>query len=318
MPALLSKSQAISPNIVCPRCHDPLLDLEEKLICRRCHAQYRTNQYGFQDFILDQRIYAIDSTTEEYAQDQACDGYRIYEDYLKPFLLQESFQRVLDVGCGVGRGISQLLKEGYDAYGIDLPNLARFWAQVGNDPAHFFCCDSVSLPFPGDFFEVIYSTGVIEHIGTEDGNSTLADDYREKRRQFAAELLRVLKPGGRLLISCPNKSFPIDIQHGPGDDRRCQQAKFRNFLFQHAGLNLHRVWGSYHLLSYGETRQLFCDLGGARSFEPLPLRSYFGFGRFKSGFLKPFISLAEFYVNHLPAVLRPTFLNPYMLVQIRK
>jgi SAM-dependent methyltransferase len=319
MPAILrDKIHSLTNTLVCPGCYEDLLEIETDLCCTGCGESYKPNRYGYLEFVLNRNLYGIDSTTEEYAEDQSVAGQRFFNEYLHPWLDQEPFRRVLDVGCGVGRGISQLIREGYDAYGIDLPNLSRFWQQAGNDRGRFLACDSGRLPFPDGFFDAVYSTGVIEHIGTADGNSTLLPDYKRARQHYADEILRVTKPEGRILISCPNKNFPVDIQHGPQDDTSPEIARWRINFFNRTGVNVHPIWGKYHLLSYPETRELFCKPGGARQFEPLPLNGYFGFGRFESGFLSPIARLATAYVNHLPRIMRGGIFNPYMLVQIRR
>jgi SAM-dependent methyltransferase len=264
--------------------------------------------------LKERSFYNIYSTTEEYAAIQESCGNRIYEDFLKSYFAQESFNNVLDVGCGLGRGISQLIKEGYNAYGIDLPQLSKFWKKEQNDSNHFFCCDAGQLPFPDDFFDIVYSLGVIEHIGTKIGHCTLSSNYRELRQQFVSEILRVTKPLGRILISCPNKHFPFDIQHGPTDNLSPKN-RFRSFIFAKTGINVHPIWGKYHLLSYSEVKHLFCKDGGARYFEPISLKGYFAFERFRFKFFK---SLAELYIHHIPRAWLSSFLNPYVLVQIRK
>jgi hypothetical protein len=48
------------------------------------------------------------------------------------------------------------------------------------------------------------------------------------------------------------------------------------------------------------------------------LKGYFGFGKFQRGLLRPFASLAKWYVNSLPEALRASPLNPYLLVEVRK
>jgi SAM-dependent methyltransferase len=313
-----SQDQITALTLICPDCRGRLLELEAESHCQDCGAVYRRNEFGYREFVLDRHLYTIDSTSEDYAEDQTIAGLRFFEEYLHPWLDQEPYRRVLDVGCGMGRGISRLNAEGSDAYGLDLPNLSRFWARSGNDLDRFVAGDCGRLPFPDGFFDAVYSTGVIEHIGTSDGNSTLRPGYRQARQCYAEEILRVTRPGGRILISCPNKSFPIDIQHGPQDDTDPGVAPWRIKLFNKTGINLHPIWGRYHLLSYGETRKLFCQIGGGANFEPLPMDGYFGFGRFESGFLKPVARLATAYVHHLPRVLRASFFNPYMLVQIRR
>jgi len=304
-------------TLACPNCHRYFIVKAGKLICKHCDFVFDANQYGFFDFVFDQNVSEVDTTTEEYVEIQELNGARVYNEYLKPFLLQEPSNRILDVGCGVGIIISMLIKDGYDAYGIDLPSLAKFWVKLGNDSQHFFCGDATQLPFPDNFFDVVFSLGVIEHIGTKIGHCTLSDNYLEARQQYANEILRVTKPGGRILISCPNKSFPIDVQHGPRD-RLSPESKIRSYICEKTGMNIHRTLGRYHLLSYAETKKLFCDKGGARYFEALPLKGYFSFGRFKSGFLKTFTKLTTIYINNLPRFLRSSFLNPYVLVQIKK
>jgi SAM-dependent methyltransferase len=313
-----SQEPIAAVTLTCPDCRGKLLEIETESQCCDCGAVYHRNEYGYREFVLDRHLYSIDSTTEDYAEDQTIAGRRFFDEYLRPWLDQETFRRVLDVGCGMGRGISRLLAEGYEAFGLDLPNLSRFWAKAGNDLDRFLAGDCGRLPFPDGFFDAVYSTGVIEHIGTSDGNSTLRPGYWQARQCYADEILRVTRPGGRILISCPNKSFPIDIQHGPQDDTNPEVARWRIALFNKTGVNLHPIWGRYHLLSYGETQKLFCQPHGASEFEPLPLNGYFGFGRFESGFLRSIACLATAYVQHLPRALRASFFNPYMLVQIRR
>ena len=55
------------------------------------------------------------------------------------------------------------------------------------------------LPYPDDFFDLILSHEVIEHV---------ADDFAT-----AAEMARVLKPGGRMVIFVPNRLYPFET-HG--------------------------------------------------------------------------------------------------------
>jgi SAM-dependent methyltransferase len=233
-------------------------------------------------------------------------------DYVLP-LLQGS-QRVLDVGCGVGALVNALVRRGHDAYGVDVPAAVPQWVRAGNDNNRFFCADATELPFAGDCFDVVISLGVIEHIGTATGHCTLREDCWEQRRSYAREILRVTCPGGRIIIACPNKSFPCDIQHGPTDELS-PHAPIRTFLFNKTGLNIHKTWGRYHLLSYPEIRQLF---PGVQHFTPLPLKGYFGFGRFRRGFLRPFSAIAQVWIDHMPGFLASSWLNPYVMVQMTK
>lgn len=238
--------------------------------------------------------------------------------YLDPLLQQESSKTVLDVGCGVGATVTMLASKGYDAYGVDLPEQAMHWMEAKNDREHFFTASAMRLPFQDDFFDFVYSFGVIEHIGTVLGHCTLRDDYVACRQEYAREILRVTRPGGRILIACPNKAFPIDLQHGPGDAAG-KVNPMRAFIAERTGMNIHKTWGRYHLVSYAEVRRLF---GGGREgthqVKALPLRNYFEFKRVRQGVLKPLSGIAEFWVNNMPSAVRQSFLNPYVMAQIRK
>jgi SAM-dependent methyltransferase len=259
----------------------------------------------------------IASTSEEYVEEQHHCGQAVFDLYLKRLLEKSQGLRILDVGCGVGKSVMALVNAGFDAYGVDLPNLAPFWAAAKNYGDRFVEASATQLPFADDYFDFCYSFGVIEHIGTVNGHCTLAPDYQQQRNQYAREILRVTKPGGRILIACPNKSFPIDIQHGPGDQIQ-QAGRVRSYIFEKTGMNLHKTWGRYHLLSYPEVKDLFAGENGNRHFRALPLNNYFQFGRFRSGFLRPFTLAAHFWIDNMPERVRPTFLNPYVMAEIRK
>jgi SAM-dependent methyltransferase len=293
------------------------------LRCDSCEIAFPVDSYGFLEFRAPGKgdyVYRQDTTGDEYIDTQKVFTLRVFEEYLMPVLSEAPFETVLDAGCGIGMGVSALLNEGYEAYGIDLPNHAKYWTKAGRDPMHFFCADASRLPFQQEYFDVIYSLGVIEHIGTVLGFCSLCRDYKQARQCYADELLRILKPGGRLIISCPSKRFPIDIQHGPTDDLTPSTliVRIRSAIYERTGVNIHPTWGKNHLPSFGDARRYFLERGGATAFEPLPLRGYFGFSKFRRPCLKPFLALAKLYIDNLPGFLRTTWLNPYVLVRITK
>lgn len=290
-------------------------DYEAEAACSECQHVYQRNQYGYLELISESP--SGPGTTEDYAHAQLDTGDRLFVDFMKPLVEREPFKTVLDVGCGVGKITKLFTEAGADAYGVDLSCLSPLWAREGNDPRHFISGDATNLPFSDNYFDFVYSLGVIEHIGTIIGHCTLSNDYKAKRARFARELIRVTKSGGRIIIACPNKSFPFDIHHGPSDAAG-KPRRFRTFLFNHTGLNVHKTWGKHHLPSLKEVRALFGGEAGASEMECLHLRGYFGFSRFTKGFLKPFAFITRSFVNNMPRPLLSTFFNPYVLVQIRK
>lgn len=297
----------------CPRCRHDLPP--HACVCEGCGHRYAANASGFLELTADDAIAAIDVLDATYAADQHIAETRVYERYLKPYLASLGPRTVIDVGCGVGRAVMLMARDGYSAFGVDVPHVAPLWADYEHDPRHLVSGDATALPFRKGVFDLAISRGVIEHIGTSIGHYTLDGDYLEARRRFAEELLRILRPGGRAVVTCPNKTFPIDIQHGPSDGIDPVHP-VRHYLFVRTGINVHKTWGAYHLLSFPEVQRLFLA-AGARSVRPLPMTGYFSFGRFQRGVLKPFEQAATAYVNHLPRALWRSPLNPYVIAEIR-
>src|SRR6185437_6341492 len=240
--------------LICVHCHGELQACSpEQLSCSNCSATFNRGPYGYFEMMNEPAPDA--GTSEDYAASQHHCSHAVLE-FLDSLLKQEPCRRILDVGCGVGASISELGRAGYEAFGIDLPEQAPRWAAAGNDKTRFFVASAPKLPFQDNSFDFVYSLGVIEHVGTILGHCALAPDYQLKRQQYAKEILRVTKPGGRILIACPNKSFPVDIQHGPGDSAQ-RAGPMRSFIFDHTGMNIHKTWGQYHLVSYPELEKLF-------------------------------------------------------------
>lgn len=302
--------------VVCPACHGRLQPSETGVRCVACEVQYDRNQAGYLQFPFEAG--GADEASErltDYADRRSAGADRLYEEFLAPWVEREPVDRLLDAGCGSGDAVARFGDAGTEAYGIDLPKASPFWAEAGRDPDRFFCGDASRLPFADEAFDAVISLGVIEHVGTVTGHCTLAPDYRRRRRSYARELVRVTKPGGRILIACPNKSFPIDIHHGP-TDAASGPAALRSTIHRATGLNLHRTWGRYHLVSYRELRQLFCGSAGASSMRALPSKGYFSFDAVRgSAALR---AGARAWVEQLPKGMREGALNPFVLAEIRR
>lgn len=311
-------AQVLAARLVCPFSRSALR-AEDGALVSESGERYALTPHGYFDFTRDAGLAAAETTSEEYAEDQQGSWRRFFDDYLYPFIAREPHRRVLEVGTGLGMGITFLVESGIEAYGIDLPSLSRYWARIQNDPRHFLHCDGAAMPFPDGYFDVVYTLGVIEHIGSVVGHYTLREDFQARRRNFADEILRVTRPGGRILVSCPNKAFPIDLAHEPTDAATPPgKLRFRRWFYDRTGMTVHPVWGTYHLLSYGEVESLFCGNNRAESMRPLPLRGYFTFTRFGSGpfgFLKPLVAAC---VNNIPPVLLKSPLNPFVIAEIRR
>jgi tellurite methyltransferase len=102
--------------------------------------------------------------------------------------------RVLDAGCGAGRNLIYMLRQGYELFAADadpgaVQHVQRLAASLAPQlPARNIVVAPVErMPFPDAFADVVISSAVL-HFATDD-------------RQFDAmvgEMWRVLKPGGML------------------------------------------------------------------------------------------------------------------------
>ncbi len=103
--------------------------------------------------------------------------------------------RVLDIGCGRGTlGIKLGRRDGI--FGVDLAPEAVTKAKEVYEDARVVNIDAEPLPWPDNTFEFVVYLDVIEHVF----------DPRVGLR----EIKRVLKPGGKLLLSTPNILAHID------------------------------------------------------------------------------------------------------------
>jgi SAM-dependent methyltransferase len=101
----------------------------------------------------------------------------------------------LDFGCGVGRLTRALALHFQNVVGIDISQsmLRRAAALNPDTNCQFLLNDSETLPFPSRRFDLIYTALVLQHVPSQDSI-----------RRYIAELVRVLKTGGLLVMQLPN------------------------------------------------------------------------------------------------------------------
>src|SRR6266542_2150772 len=133
-----------------------------------------------------------------------------YDDSLPPHVVEHYLEkrtrfvldhcsrgRALDVGCGTGALATRLADAGYEMVGVDpsegmLRVLGERTSRVRGVRG-----SGTSLQFPNDSFDLVLSVAVLHHIAAP-------DDVR----RTLAEMVRVTRPGGRVLVWDHNPRNP--------------------------------------------------------------------------------------------------------------
>ncbi len=105
--------------------------------------------------------------------------------------------RVLENGCGIGMYLEHLTPHVGSIIGLEYdPQRAK--QAYGRNP-HVVIAAGEELPFKNQAFDSILSHEVLEHV---------MDD-----RYSVEEMIRVLQPGGVILLFVPNRGYPFET-HG--------------------------------------------------------------------------------------------------------
>jgi ubiquinone/menaquinone biosynthesis C-methylase UbiE len=103
--------------------------------------------------------------------------------------------KILDVGCGTGELTTKLMGRGYTVWGLDISEAMISHARDRWGTDRFQVGDTEHIPFRNNMFDVAVCLGVIE--------------YQDNDEQTLREIWRVLKPGGRAVISTPSAVSPL-------------------------------------------------------------------------------------------------------------
>lgn len=302
----MSSPVLLQQALVCSICKHSLAFQGEEAICKSCGRTYQ-REHGIWDLIIGER-FPDDEDPTRWMREEIQDRHRAAR-YFTP--LFRSFQtarsgrklRMLSVGCGVAAEVDALIDEGFECFGIDCGNRSVAWSRRGHLES-LVLANGMFLPFPDGYFDVVFAGCVFPHIGTVGDTYNVRDDYWNQRQQLAREMVRVARPDANLVISCPNRLFPLDLFH-----------RFKGYLPRFS------LPTNPFLLSLGDFRRLFVSGCGCADVRALPPVDYWGFnqltksqaGRLASRAIQGYFQLLS--RDNMKA-LRGSMAAPWLVVQI--
>jgi len=121
----------------------------------------------------------------------------LFQEHETRYLFAGKFVKdkvVLDVACGVGIGTHYLLKAGArTCLGLDIDGPTIAEARATYRGCRFERGDAMALSVPDNSIDVVVSFETIEHLS--------------EASRFLSECHRVLRPGGMLICSTPNRTM---------------------------------------------------------------------------------------------------------------
>jgi len=115
--------------------------------------------------------------------------YHLIDYIIKKYKITKEM-KVLDLGCGRGDFLEPFKNRGFSVYGLDLSYNCLKKLQNKGYNVKYCNFEKDKIPFTKNYFDIIFSKSVIEHIINPDN--------------FLNEIKRILKSNGKLLIMTPD------------------------------------------------------------------------------------------------------------------
>ena len=181
--------------------------------------------------------------TAERSSPQVASDNPIFQRHLfayeqaKPYIQGQ----VLEVGSGTGYGIAELAPFAETYAAVD-----KFHTPVSSEftNVRFMQANIPPLPYPDSQFDTVVSFQVIEHI--------------EDDRTFVSECFRVLKPGGRLIVTTPNNL--MSLTRNPWHVREYTAAQLTALFQSYFGeVRMLGIAGNARAMAYFEKNRVFVE-----------------------------------------------------------
>jgi SAM-dependent methyltransferase len=153
------------------------------------------------------------------------EGGRLGYESVRAAAPADALESVLDFGCGCGRVTRYWRDFGGTVAGSDLSGDAVTWCRANLPFARFERNDlEPPLAFEDGAFDLVYGLSVFTHLGVD------------TQRSWFAELERVLRPGGLLLLTTHGPSYADRLD--PGERKRFDAGEIVVRWHEVSGTNL--------------------------------------------------------------------------------
>jgi ubiquinone/menaquinone biosynthesis C-methylase UbiE len=104
---------------------------------------------------------------------------------------------ILDWGCGTGRVIRHIpdIQKEASCYGVDIDCDGIYWCKKNIESVYFDCIENQCLPYPSNYFNLVYGISVLTHI------------HHQETNYWVNEIKRVLEPNGVAIITTHGSQY---------------------------------------------------------------------------------------------------------------
>lgn len=196
--------ETVIENLQCPICRSALKSEDAALVCPACTESYPIIE-GIPDFYPQTNVFApIQFNLKEKYEDYGEGNIRpkTFQNERRKKLTLEMVEggRLLEIGAAEGWMTEELVRVVPEVVSSDIALNYLKRARAKGIDAKFLRLDAHYLPFEDGSFDSVLITEVLEHVYSP---------YR-----VLEEIYRVLKPGGKLILSIPNNlTFSNILQH---------------------------------------------------------------------------------------------------------
>lgn len=244
-------------------------------------------------------------TGERFTADAPLLNTQIYHEHLHRYLFAAQCVRglaVLDIACGEGYGSALLAASAASVVGVDVSaeTIAHAERKYRLANLRFLAGECRSIPVKAQSIDVVVSFETIEHL--------------EEHEVFMRDIRRVLKPGGLLIISSPDreKYEGRGAEKNPFHKKELSHPEFADLMrqhFQHVALLEQK-------LVAGSSLEVSADSEPENSTTRGHFRGGLGGGEFVPGTARGLYVLAVCSDAGLPALPVGSFENPDVAAQI--